>query len=117
MRSSASGRHSDDGAFGPGLQAFGPAQAPTRLALTAAIFANQNPDKPQFILVFTNDCGRGNVKVTYLRPLVPPASTVVIPFPSPLVIGARPGDAGFCLWVETPDDGALYPYTLVGYVL
>jgi hypothetical protein len=46
-------QHSDDGAFGPGLQAFGPAQPPTRLALTAAIFANQNPDKPQFILVFT----------------------------------------------------------------
>jgi hypothetical protein len=106
--------HSADGAIGPGLQAFN-APAPTRLALTTAIFSNQS-NAPAFIAVFVNGCS-GCAETHYLRPLIPPASTLVISFPSPRVIEAQVGSGGFYLWVETPNDGALYPYTLVGYVL
>ena len=104
--------HSPDGA--PGLD-FGTPSAATRLALTTLIFANQS-NAPAFISVYSDSCG-GTTRIHYLRPLVPPASTLVISFPTPLVIGVIPGDGGFCVHVETPNDGALYPYTLVGYVL
>src|SRR5581483_2092052 len=101
--------HSDSGAA---VRVFGPAPPSMRVALTTVIFANQDPGAPWFMTVFSDDCA-GNNKVQYLEPLVPAISTFVASFPSPLVIG---GTGTWCLNVLTPTNGAIYPYTLVGFV-